>query len=54
MKECRSDELQREKCFKAKPQKLVHIRVPSFVISTFFIKLVVPQMLNDAFKLLQA
>lgn len=36
MKECRSDELQREKCFKAKPQTLVHIIVPSFIISTFF------------------
>lgn len=34
MKECRSDGLQREKCFKAKPQRLVHIIVPSFIIYT--------------------
>lgn len=39
MKECRSDGLQTEKCFKAKPQRLVHIIVPSFIMSTFFIKL---------------
>lgn len=54
MKECRSDELQREKCYKAKQQRF-YVIVPSFIISTFFfVKLDVPLLLNDASYLLQA
>lgn len=53
MKECRSDELQTEKCFKAKPQRLVHIIVILLCLHSLS-NYVVPQMLNDVFKLLRA